>query len=116
MARAIVDWGAGERRRARLEAELRRILGELPRLGVEKAILFGSLASGRIGQASDLDLILVAPSTERFARRLERFYQALNPSVALDLVVYTPAEFSAMAEANPFVRSCVARGKVIYEA
>jgi len=116
MATAIVDWGAGERRRARLEAELRRILTELPRLGVEKAILFGSLASGRIGQASDLDLVLVVPSTERFTRRLEHFYRALNPSVALDLFVYTPEEFGAMAIASPFVRSCIARGKVIYEA
>jgi len=112
----MVDWARGERRRARLEAELRRILGELPRLGVGKAILFGSLASGHIGETSDLDLLLVAPSEERFARRLERFYQALNPSVALDLFVYTPAEFSRMSEDNPFVRSAIARGKVVYEA
>jgi predicted nucleotidyltransferase len=112
----IVNWGGGERRRARLEAELRRILAELPRLGVRKAILFGSLASGRVGQTSDLDLIIVAPSTERFTRRLERFYQALNPSVALDLLVYTPEELSEMSETNPFVRTAVTRGRVVYEA
>lgn len=111
-----VNWVAGDERRVRLETELRRILAELPRLGVEKAILFGSLASGSVGGTSDLDLILVAESEERFTRRLERFYRALNPSVALDLFVYTPEEFAAMAETNPFVRAAVARGKVVYEA
>lgn len=115
MTATRVIWGGGQRR-ARLEAELSRIVGELPRLGVIKAVLFGSLASGHVGQASDLDLILVAPSAERFSRRLERFYRELNPSIALDLFVYTPEEFSAMAETSPFVRSAVARGRVVYEA
>ena len=111
-----VVWNAGEKRRARLEAELRRIVAALPGLGVKKAILFGSLASESVGATSDLDLILVAPSEERFTRRLEWFYRALAPAVALDLFVYTPEEFAVMAETSPFVRSAIARGKVVYEA
>ncbi|MBI3455573.1 MAG: nucleotidyltransferase domain-containing protein [Candidatus Rokubacteria bacterium] len=97
MSWTSVRWSTSEERRARLEAELRRILAELPRLGATKPVLFGSLASGKVGHTSDLDLILVAPSDERFTRRLERFYRALNPSIALDLFVYTPEEFSVMA-------------------
>ncbi len=116
MTRTHVRWAVGDERRGRLEAELRRILAELPRLGVKRAILFGSLVSGDVGQTSDLDLILVMETEERFTRRLERLYGALNPSVALDLFVYTPEEFKAMAEANPFVRAAVARGRVVYEA
>ncbi len=116
MAETVVRWAGGERRRAWLKAELRWILAELPRLGVTKAILFGSLASGNVGETSDLDLILIVPSGEPFTRRLDRFYQALASSVGLDLFVYTPEEFSAMAEVNPFVRSALARGKVVYEA
>ena len=116
MSGATVRWpGVGERR-AKLEAELGRILAELPRLGVTKAILFGSLASGTIGETSDLDLLLIAPSGERFTRRLEHFYRALAPSVALDLLVYTPEEFSVMALTNRFVRAAVSLGKVVYEA
>ena len=61
MVAPVVNWTGGEERRTRLEAELRRIVAELPRLGVTKAILFGSLASGNVGQTSDLDLILVTP-------------------------------------------------------
>jgi uncharacterized protein len=116
MRAGVVNWGAAEQRRTRLDAELQRILGELPRLGVKKAILFGSLASGHVGQMSDLDLILVAPSGKRFARRVEEFYRALNPSIALDLFDYTPDEFTAMAETSPFVRSAILRGKVVYGA
>lgn len=116
MTRTPVGWRAGDERRGRLEAELGRILAELPRLGVKKAILFGSLASGHVGQTSDLDLILVMETEEPFTRRLERLYRALAPSVALDLFVYTPEEFRVMAETNPFVRAAVARGRVVYAA
>ena len=38
------------------------------------------------------------------------------PSVALDLFVYTPEEFTAMAETNPFVRRALASGRVVYAA
>ena|SRR5437867_2735929 len=103
-------------RRARLEAELERIVRELPQLGVEKAILFGSLASGHVGQASDLDLVLVAPSEEPFVRRPERFYRALGSSVALDLFVYTPEEFASLVERSTFLRAVLAHGRVVYEA
>lgn len=116
MGATVVRWGGGAERRAQLEAELRRIVAELPRLGVVRAILFGSLASDRVGPASDLDLLLVVPSEDPFARRLERFYQALAPGVGLDLLVYTPEEFSAMAGTSAFVRSVLARGRVVYEA
>ena len=116
MAPPVVNWAAGQERRARLEVELERLLPILPRLGVTKAILFGSLTSGDVGQTSDLDLLLVAPSMEPFVRRLARFAEALAPSVALDLFVYTPEEFKAMAATNPFVRRALATGRVVYEA
>jgi predicted nucleotidyltransferase len=116
MSRLTVARGPDASRRARLEAELARIVRELPQLGVRKAILFGSLASGRVGRASDLDLILVAPSGEPFGRRPERFYRALSPSVALDLFVYTPEEFGSLAECSRFLRAALAHGRVVYEA
>ncbi len=115
MTRTLVRWGLADERRGRLDAELERIVARLPGLGVKKAILFGSLASGNVGQTSDLDLLLVMDTEERFTRRLEWLYRVLNPSVALDLFVYTPEEFRTMAESNPFVRAAVARGRVVYE-
>src|SRR5204863_490536 len=76
--REVVDWGAGERRRRRLEAELERIVAALPQLGVRRAILFGSLARGDVGGQSDLDLILIVDTQERFLDRCRRFYAPLD--------------------------------------
>jgi len=113
--REVVDWGAGERRRCRLEAELERIVAALPHLGVRRAILFGSLARGDVGGQSDLDLIFIVDTGEPFIERCGRFYQALAPAIGMDLLVYTPAELEAMRE-RPFLRHALRNAKVIYEA
>jgi len=94
--REVVDWGAGERRRRRLEADLERIVTALPGLGVRRAILFGSLARGDVGGQSDLDLILIVDSQARFPERCRRFYETLEPRVGMDVLVYTLEEFEAM--------------------
>lgn len=111
----VVDWGAGERRRRRLEAELERIVRLFPGLGVRRAILFGSLARGDVGGHSDVDLILIAESNESFVQRGGRFYEALVPTVGMDILVYTPEEFETMRQ-RPFFRRALRDGKVIYEA
>jgi predicted nucleotidyltransferase len=114
-ARGVVDWGAGERRRRRLEAELERIVARLPGLGVRRAILFGSLARGEVGGQSDLDLIFIIDTGERFPERCRRFYEALEPRVGMDILVYTPEEFETMRHGH-FLRCALVDGKVIYEA
>ena len=113
--RTVVDWGAGARRRSRLEAELERIVRALPGLGVRRALLFGSLARGDVGGQSDLDLILIVDTSEPFVERCARFYQALAPAVGMDLLVYTSDEFEAMRE-GLFLRHALREAKVIYEA
>jgi len=113
--REVVDWGAGERRRRRLQAELERIVSALPGLGVRRALLFGSLARGDVRGQSDLDLIFIVDTGEPFIERCGRFYQALAPAVGMDLLVYTPAELEAMRN-GPFLRHALREAKVVYEA
>ncbi len=111
----VVDWGAGHHRRRRLEAELERILPALRGLGVRRAIVFGSLARGEVQGQSDVDLILIVDTREPFLQRCARFYEALAPTVGMDILVYTPDEFEAMRRGH-FLRHALRDGKVIYEA
>src|SRR6266850_8330023 len=102
---AVVDWGAGERRRRRLQEELERITQALPDLGVKRVLLFGSLARGQVRGQSDLDLILIVDTGEPFVERCARFYAALEPRIGVDLLVYTPAEFEDEGPALPAARA-----------
>jgi len=108
--------GPDKERQARLERELERMIALFPRLGVKKAILFGSLARGDVTESSDIDLILVKPTPKRFSDRLEEALSLLDPHVGLDVLVYTPAEFESLLESRPFIQEAVREGKVLYEA
>lgn len=69
---------------------------------VEAAYLFGSLAEGRATRDSDIDLLLVAPTDKPFLERWRDFADLLEGEYAIDLLVYTPAEFARLAQ-NPTV-------------
>ena len=66
----------------------------LRRAGVERAIVFGSWARGEADGYSDLDLVVVLetelPRAQR-GRCLDAVFDALP--VAVDALIYTPAEF-----------------------
>lgn len=107
--------GVKSEREKKLKAELKRIVSKLPSLDIEKAILIGSLASGKIHKASDIDLILVKKTEKKFLERLEEMYEVLEPRVAVDIFVYTPEEFEEMKEVNPFIKKALENGKLLYE-
>lgn len=98
-----------------LEAEVRRLLPLLLRWQPSLVLLFGSLARGDVGTASDIDLLLVMPSSEPFVRRGADLRRDLACRYGLDLFVYTPEEFTAMRRDNPLVRQALSEGRVLYE-
>ena len=100
-------------RRKEIEKELERIKAALPRLNVEKAVLFGSSAREETGAGSDIDLLIVMDTELPFLERLTALYKSLNPQVALDLLVYTPEEMARLAE-RPFFREILREGVVLY--
>ncbi len=108
--------GLGEKRRRELETELARSLEAIVALGAERVILFGSLATGNVGKASDIDLIIVKETDKRFLDRADEFYLAIDPTKAMDILVYTPQEFEAMQATSSFIRRAVPEGRVLYEA
>lgn len=108
----------GERReayRADLEAELPRLVGALKAIGVQRIVLFGSMAQGKAGLGSDLDLLVIWDTPLGFMERTIELYRRLQPRVAVDLFVYTPEEMARMAD-RPLIRRALMEGKVLYEA
>ena len=105
------------KRKKLLEEELTRYLSLLTEHGnPEKVILFGTLATGRINEWSDIDLVVVEQTELSFFERLRRIRKLLQPRVGIDVMVYTPAEFNQLSSERPFFRDeIVEKGKVVYE-
>ena len=76
------------------------------------AYLFGSRARGEADAHSDVDLIVVAPSSRPFVERF-RDYEALllGAPIGVDLLVDTPEEFARERRLNRFVRHALREAK-----
>jgi predicted nucleotidyltransferase len=107
--------GLSEKRKEALEKELERILPLLIQLRVKKIILFGSLSVGNVHRSSDIDLLIVRESNQRFLDRLDELYQTTKPNYGIDFVVYTPEEFEEMSEKNLFLKKAIKEGRLLYE-
>jgi predicted nucleotidyltransferase len=81
-----------------------------------KAIVFGSYARGTQDARSDLDLLLVMETGERFLKRYDAIggLYARIPRMEAEILIYTPEELERNAE-RPFLRRALSEGKVIYE-
>jgi len=107
--------GLSAKRKEILEKELERILPLLIKLGVKKIILFGSLSVGKVHRSSDIDLLIVQESNQRFLDRLDELYRTIKPNYGIDFFVYTPEEFKEMSEKNLFLKKAVKEGRLLYE-
>ena len=75
---------------------VRRVVAGLIGYQPQKIILFGSAARGETDEFSDIDLIVVKETEERFFQRLLDVTAYLPKDVAIDVLVYTPGEIEAM--------------------
>ena len=84
----------------------------------ERVIVFGSFARGDTHEASDLDLIVVKETDERFFRRIGRVrYACVDVGVDVQPFVYTPQEVREMLErGSAFLETALGEGIVAYEA
>jgi len=106
-----------EARKDLLDRELGRMVRDISRCsGVQRVILFGSLARGETGAHSDLDLAVIQETTASFAQRADAIYRKLAPRVATDILVYTPGEWRELAANRSFARRIEREGKVLYDA
>jgi HEPN domain-containing protein/predicted nucleotidyltransferase len=82
----------------------------------ERIILFGSHASGKARDGSDIDLLIVKETLSRPAdRRLDLERLLSDRSIALDLLVYTPRELWRLyANGSPFIEDVMESGRILY--
>ena len=97
-----------------LQKELNRVQSELIKLGALKLILFGSGARGELGLTSDIDLIVIIESNKSFIERSQDIYQKIQPR-NVDLLIYTPNEFTLMVNENLFIQHVLKEGKILFE-
>ncbi|MCA9972837.1 MAG: nucleotidyltransferase domain-containing protein [Anaerolineales bacterium] len=105
-------------RQKTLNQVLKNVLDTLvTRYRPEKVILFGSMAEGRTGEWSDLDLVIIKETSQPFVARSEEVALLCMAPVGVDYLVYTPDEFEQMiSEQNAFVlEEVLQKGKVLYE-
>ena len=83
----------------------------------EKVILFGSRARREERPESDIDLLVIAESTEPRYRRSVPLYGALSDILApMDILVYSPEEVKEWSEVRQaFVTTAIREGRVLYE-
>lgn len=105
-------------RKNQLEQELKRITEIIVReYKPERVILFGSLASGKVHEWSDIDLVIVKETSLRFLDRMREIFLLVRPRVSLNVVVYTPEEVVQMErQGHYFWRDeIVKKGEVLYD-
>ena len=84
--------------------------------GVKKAIVFGSRARGTGTRRSDLDLMIIMETEQRFFERFAHFDEIhdLLKDKNVDLLIYTPQELDRIAHRS-FIKKILNQGRVIYE-
>lgn len=90
-------------------------------MGASLALIFGSFAREDYSKRSDIDLIFVEETGQRFIDRIGRYLHALRDKDALklfdiDVLVYTPREFEKMKkDGNRLILRALKEGKILYE-
>lgn len=83
----------------------------------EKIILFGSHAWGKPTKDSDIDLFIIKKTTTPGMKRVEQLDKIfLRREVALDFLVYTPAQIKeTLKSGDIFINKILSEGIVCYD-
>jgi len=83
----------------------------------QKIVLFGSHASRRATQGSDVDMLVVMTHKGPAATQAARIRQQVRAPFALDLIVRSPQVLHRRIKlGDSFLKSVMDEGKVLYES
>jgi len=86
----------------------------------QKVILFGSYASGNPDRDSDIDLLVIKETGDRFIDRwmaVQRILTGLHRSIPVETLVLTPQEMeNRLKIGDQFIAEVLAKGELLYAA
>ncbi len=83
----------------------------------QKVILFGSYASGKPNEDSDIDLLVVMHYEGRSVEQAIKIRQKISGTMPLDLLVRTPKQINErLSLGDFFIREIVEHGITLYES
>jgi predicted nucleotidyltransferase len=83
----------------------------------QRILLFGSYAWGSPSPDSDVDLLVILPFEGKPVAKSVEMRLKVRPPFPVDLLVRTPEKVQErLALGDPFIRSILEEGKVLYEA
>ena len=109
-----IMFGFSTQRRQMLDAELERLIAEMPQLGMMRMWVIGDLAMGRVGVDSVLDLVVIQETDEPWQRRADFWYVHLRPRVGVRFSVFTSEEFDELADSDPILIAAATEGELVY--
>ena len=109
-----IMFGFATQRRQMLDAELERLVAEMPQLGMVRMWVIGDLAAGRVSAESLLDLVLVQDTDEPWQRRADFWNVHLRPRVGTRFNVFTSDEFDRLNDSDPLLILASTEGELVY--
>ncbi len=98
----------------RIENLIQSLRDYFGKKNVDKVIMFGSFARDTASKRSDLDLIVIKNSEQRFFDRYDEFNDLHDViQVPVDLLIYTPAEWETISSRRFFI-NVLSEAKIIY--
>jgi len=102
-------------REEKLKSSMESITRQLTELGAVKIILFGSLAEGNVDVYSDLDMLVIMPSTKSGGEWMKFVYENVERGIDSDIIVYSQDELREKLPVSSFLKHVLQSGRVIYE-
>ncbi len=98
--------------------QIRQVCDQIVRLfKPQKVVLFGSYASGKPTEDSDVDLLVVMPFRGKGFRKAAKIRARIDADFPLDLIVRSPREVERrLGWGDFFLRDITERGEALYEA